>query len=255
MEMSCDERVLRELGTNIRGDYGKSLLSLTTGTKLINASPLAFGESKVKSRIKNVLNYKKPTFWMIGLTTIAMVIVSVGLLSNPQDTIGPSDTVGTNVVSQISPDGRYRAENYGADEIDTSSGIIPSEGIRLVEISSGKVLWDMKPGYYDCTFLWSSNSQYLAVSYMARNYEETTIVRIADFSEISVPLPEEVQENLHEYRSDIYQKGTEWIDNSQLSISIEWIGKDNITYSGRYAFNPITGEITDIEIDEGIIPG
>ncbi len=83
MEMSCDERVLKELGTGIKKDYSTSLLSLAANGRMINAGPLAFGESNVKARIKNVLNYRQPVFWMVITAAVAVVCVGVGLMSNP----------------------------------------------------------------------------------------------------------------------------------------------------------------------------
>ena len=61
MELSCDERVLKEMDEGIKKPYANSLLSLATGRYILNGSPLAFGEGNVRGRIKNVLNYKKPT--------------------------------------------------------------------------------------------------------------------------------------------------------------------------------------------------
>ncbi len=66
MEMSCDERVLNEMGSKIKQAYSTSLLSLATGRRLINGSPHAFGEGNVKGRIKDILNFKKPAAWVIG---------------------------------------------------------------------------------------------------------------------------------------------------------------------------------------------
>ena len=88
MELSCDERVLREMDEEIeeiKKPYAKSLLSLATGRHILNGSPLAFGEGNVKRRIINVLNYKKPVFWVVIVAIIAVVAVSVGLMSNPQE--------------------------------------------------------------------------------------------------------------------------------------------------------------------------
>jgi hypothetical protein len=50
------------MDADIRGEYSASLLSLATGRKKIAGIPLAFGEGDTKSRIKNVLNYKKTGF-------------------------------------------------------------------------------------------------------------------------------------------------------------------------------------------------
>lgn len=83
MEMSCDERVLREMGPEIKQDYSSSLLSLAAGGKMIGGSPLAFGESNVKSRIKNVLKYKRPALGVLALTAVLIIAVSFSLLANP----------------------------------------------------------------------------------------------------------------------------------------------------------------------------
>jgi beta-lactamase regulating signal transducer with metallopeptidase domain len=83
MEMSCDEAVIKKLGGGIRADYSASLLSLSTGRRIIVGMPLAFGEGNTKGRIKNVLNYKKPALWIIIAAIIVTGAVAVCLLSNP----------------------------------------------------------------------------------------------------------------------------------------------------------------------------
>jgi beta-lactamase regulating signal transducer with metallopeptidase domain len=84
MEMSCDERVLKKLGNDIKGNYSNSLLTLAVGkNNLVKGSPLAFGESNIKARIKNVLHYKKPTHLVLVSTFIITLIFSTGFISNP----------------------------------------------------------------------------------------------------------------------------------------------------------------------------
>lgn len=83
MEHSCDERVLKEMGNGIKKDYSSSLLSLSSGKRIIGGCPLAFGENKTKGRIMNILNYKKPAFWIVIAGVILVAVVSIGLLSNP----------------------------------------------------------------------------------------------------------------------------------------------------------------------------
>ncbi len=96
MEMSCDEAVVKKLGNGVKKDYSTSLLSLATGRKIVGGTPLAFGEGNTKSRIKNVLNYKKPAFWVIAVSAIVAVSVGVGLMANPK--AGPSGFAGVNAV-------------------------------------------------------------------------------------------------------------------------------------------------------------
>ncbi len=82
MEMSCDETVIKSTGEDIRTKYSNSLLSLSVKQSGLLV-PLAFGESNVKSRIKNILNYKKTSFWIFA-TVIAIVAgIVVALGTNP----------------------------------------------------------------------------------------------------------------------------------------------------------------------------
>lgn len=81
MELSCDESVMKRSGEDIRASYSKSLLSLSVKQSGL-PNPLAFGESNVKSRIKNVLHYKKPAFWISIISVIIVLSVTVALAAN-----------------------------------------------------------------------------------------------------------------------------------------------------------------------------
>ncbi len=48
------------------------------------ACPLAFGEVGVKTRVKSVLHYKKPGFWIIILAVAACGVTALCLLTNPK---------------------------------------------------------------------------------------------------------------------------------------------------------------------------
>ena len=86
MEMSCDESVLRRIGGEGKTEYAKSLLALSAKRSgLFTLSPLAFGESHVKLRVKNILNYKKPGFWVVILLAVAVGGMVFTLLVNPAD--------------------------------------------------------------------------------------------------------------------------------------------------------------------------
>ena len=83
IELACDEKVIRELGNEQRADYTQALVACSVNRRMIAACPLAFGEVGVKDRVKSVMNYKKPAFWIIILAVIACVIVAVCFLTNP----------------------------------------------------------------------------------------------------------------------------------------------------------------------------
>ena len=85
MEMSCDEAVMRQIGQDIRAEYAGSLLQFATGKRLIAGAPLAFGEGDTKARVKNVMGYKKPAFWLISVAVIVCVVVGLCLVANPKE--------------------------------------------------------------------------------------------------------------------------------------------------------------------------
>lgn len=84
IELACDERVIKDLSVDSRKIYAKSLLDCAVKRKSIAACPLAFGEVGVKTRIKGVMNYKKPAFWVILITVAAIIVTSVCFLTNPK---------------------------------------------------------------------------------------------------------------------------------------------------------------------------
>lgn len=89
MEMSCDERVMKELGGGIKSAYSLSLVRVAAGHKILNGSPLAFGEGGMKERIKNVLNFKKHSRVIIIAAVALAAVLSVGLTLNRAAKDGP----------------------------------------------------------------------------------------------------------------------------------------------------------------------
>lgn len=82
MEMSCDERVMKETNDDVRSDYSRTLLALASKQSSL-LGPLSFGESNVKSRVRNILHYKRPVFWVGAIATVIVLAVSVSAMANP----------------------------------------------------------------------------------------------------------------------------------------------------------------------------
>ena len=78
MEMACDEGVLKRSSEDIRQIYSTSLLQLSSKRTGI-LSPLAFGENDVKSRVRNILRFKKPAIWLIVIAIALVGGLSVSL--------------------------------------------------------------------------------------------------------------------------------------------------------------------------------
>lgn len=87
IELACDEKVIRQMDLDGKKQYSTALLECNTGRRLVTICPLAFGEVGVKERVKNVLNYKKPAFWVIVLAVIACGVVTVCFATNPKQDI------------------------------------------------------------------------------------------------------------------------------------------------------------------------
>lgn len=92
MEMSCDERALLSFETDVRKDYAAALLNISMKqNNLAYGGLLSFGESNIKSRIKGVLNAKKPAIWVTVVGILVLIIASVCLLTNANESSPEED--------------------------------------------------------------------------------------------------------------------------------------------------------------------
>lgn len=87
IELACDERVIQFMELEERKAYSSALLRCSTNQVHYAACPVAFGEVSVKYRIKSILNYRKPAFWLSLLAILAFLFVGVCLVTNPQTTV------------------------------------------------------------------------------------------------------------------------------------------------------------------------
>ena len=85
MEMSCDEKVMKNFGEDIRADYSYSLLNLAVNRSSRFNIPISFSENNIKARIKNILSYKKPKKTVIFIVILVIVSSILFLISNPKN--------------------------------------------------------------------------------------------------------------------------------------------------------------------------
>lgn len=83
MEMSCDETVLRRLGEDVKQDYSRALLSLSCAESRSSASPVAFSEGGLKSRIRNILSWKRGRIATAAVLAVLLCALAAGLMLNP----------------------------------------------------------------------------------------------------------------------------------------------------------------------------
>lgn len=95
IELACDEKVIKKMSNEQRADYTQALVACSVDRRLIATCPLAFGEIGVKERVKSVMNYKKPAFWIVLASVIVCAVIAVCFLTNP---IGFQFDVSANTI-------------------------------------------------------------------------------------------------------------------------------------------------------------
>ncbi len=143
IELACDEKVIGELDRDARADYSQALLTCSVNRRMIAACPLAFGEVGVKDRVRSVLNYKKPAFWLIVAAVIACAAVAVCFLTNPLEK--SSRGIKNIEVQQVDPDAvnlkirySYPSGGYCVRCVSEEEGEYCGDGIKEYDGALGK---------------------------------------------------------------------------------------------------------------------
>ncbi|MDE5698036.1 MAG: hypothetical protein K2I96_11605 [Lachnospiraceae bacterium] len=121
IELICDEKVIRQLGASYKKAYSQALLNCAADRRMIAACPVAFGEVSVKERVKNILNYKKPAFWVLAAAVLACIIVPVCFMTQKKTDAAESTDNPENTTDQSS----------------SLSETIPSEDVNIDDLLSG----------------------------------------------------------------------------------------------------------------------
>lgn len=162
IEAACDERVIKTMDTEAKKDYSRTLLACSLHRKRIMACPLAFGEVGVKQRIKSVLNYKKPAFWVIIAALVVTLVLSVCFLTNPASDV--RDLLEPGSEWSCNEDGVYLTVTV--DDLITMSGRLTCGEIYEIRIKYR----EESGGYYAEVFGTKSIQKY--DDYIAENNEE-----------------------------------------------------------------------------------
>ena len=127
IEMACDEKVIRLMDAPARAAYSQALLDCSFSRRQIAACPIAFGEVGVKERIRGVLNYKKPAFWLTFAAVIICLTVAMCFLTNPK--FQEQDTAASAEPAVNSEAAQYRTEFIGnAPEVVAIAEHLPYPG-------------------------------------------------------------------------------------------------------------------------------
>ena len=95
IEMACDEAVIQKMARNERSDYAQILLEYASAGH-IAAAPVAFGETDVKRRIRNILKYRKPSAGLAVCFLLCAAVICTGCFADQAIHISGNETVHPN---------------------------------------------------------------------------------------------------------------------------------------------------------------
>ena len=129
IETSCDEQVIRFMELEERKSYSAALISCSARHARFAACPVAFGEVSVKDRVKMVLNYRKPSFWISLVGVIAVIFVAVCLVTSPAED-------GEEVVMEITEETQLLRKTVNVSTVDELLDAIAPDTEIVLETGS-----------------------------------------------------------------------------------------------------------------------
>lgn len=267
IELACDEKVIRSMESEEKRNYSKALLDLSIKRRSVAACPLAFGEVGVKARIKSVMNYKKPAFWIIIAALILCIVVSVCFLTDP---INDNNSYGAEAeladlsdpdrfedavrIRLISPDNEVNVA--AEEEIEYIREKISQLVISDKEISAGRS--EDRPSdycimiYYDfsnyvtlnfnvgCREVWYNNFVKPTLSYKVDNPEVAKEIFKHIYTDTAVLQYDTVEAAILQHNENAYLKGDVGVCTYRELLTEGSDGKMNVYIQalyGEYSLN------------------
>lgn len=125
MEMSCDEKVLSQLGEEARREYSLSLLSIGSRRRFPAPNPLAFGETGVKERVVNVMKFRRAKRWVTVAAAVAVVAVTAACAAN---------SAGESLLPSASPASADSGGAGGTSSATLATGMYDEADQHLLEV-------------------------------------------------------------------------------------------------------------------------
>ena len=219
IELACDEKVIKELGNEQRADYMQALVACSVNRRMIAACPLAFGEVGVKERVKSVMNYKKPAFWVIIIAVIICVGVAACFLTNPKQ-----DRYTLRIVV---PAGSQEEFVYTEEEVSTvrnSIKIWSGYGLGYTEVLLFPVNKTAETGY-TATYLThgmsvefdAENDTWFKIGVNMQNPTNEDIIVYVEVENVEVRIVDEINSVI------------EWFDYLETPDEMKWDGSLEIS--------------------------
>ena len=239
IELACDEKVIKELDNEQRANYAQALVVCSVNRPMIAACPLAFGEVGVKDRVKSVMNYKKPAFWVIIIAVIACVIVAVCFLTNPKQ-----DSYTLRIVV---PAGSQEEFVYSHEEVSTiknSIKIWSGDGLGDTEVLLSPVNKTIETGY-TATYLThgmpvefdAEKDTWFKIGVNMQNPTNEDIIVYVEVENVEVRIVDEINSVI------------EWFDYLETPDEMKWDGslEMNLTEFPDVTFRWTYGEMLAVK--------
>ena len=219
IELACDEKVIKGLSNEQRADYTQALVACSVNRRMIAACPLTFGEVGVKERVKSVMNYKKPAFWVIIIAVIVCVGVAVCFLTNPKQ-----DRYTLRIVV---PAGSQEKFVYTDEEVSTvrnSIKIWSGDGLGDTEVLLFPVNKTAETGY-TATYLThgmsvefdAENDTWFKIGVNMQNPTNEDIIVYVEVENVEVRIVDEINSVI------------EWFDYLETPDEMKWDGSLEIS--------------------------
>ena len=219
IELACDEKVIKGLSNEQRADYTQALVACSVNRRMIAACPLAFGEVGVKERVKSVMNYKKPAFWVIIIAVIICVGVAACFLTNPKQ-----DRYTLRIVV---PAGSQEEFVYTEEEVSTvrnSIKIWSGDGLGDTEVLLFPVNKTAETGY-TATYLThgmsvefdAENDTWFKIGVNMQNPTNEDIIVYVEVENVEVRIVDEINSVI------------EWFDYLETPDEMKWDGSLEIS--------------------------
>ena len=219
IELACDEKVIKGLSNEQRADYTQALVACSVNHRMIAACPLTFGEVGVKERVKSVMNYKKPAFWVIIIAVIICVGVAACFLTNPKQ-----DRYTLRIVV---PAGSQEEFVYTDEEVSTvrnSIKIWSGDGLGDTEVLLFPVNKTAETGY-TATYLThgmsvefdAENDTWFKIGVNMQNPTNEDIIVYVEVENVEVRIVDEINSVI------------EWFDYLETPDEMKWDGSLEIS--------------------------
>ena len=219
IELACDEKVIKGLSNEQRADYTQALVACSVNRRMIAACPLTFGEVGVKERVKSVMNYKKPAFWVIIIAVIICVGVAACFLTNPKQ-----DRYTLRIVV---PAGSQEEFVYTDEEVSTvrnSIKIWSGDGLGDTEVLLFPVNKTAETGY-TATYLThgmsvefdAENDTWFKIGVNMQNPTNEDIIVYVEVENVEVRIVDEINSVI------------EWFDYLETPDEMKWDGSLEIS--------------------------